>query len=448
MKANFSVDPDFPVIDGIGHSDKIDFFDVKGGGCTNTTLLDPLDDNLHCHFCCRSVLSPVSTTVTSFRADPDLEFDNQVPVSFWQAGSPGCLNAPYLGDTATSRGSDRILLNRIEVSGVVHRPSGTEEDDYSSIAPAPKCFVALVLDTQCDGAVPPDATYSAVPQQSCGPFSGGGSLNPTATNGYGSVPFLSYGMSKRYRVLAFDVIDFALNPETRYEWVDYANTTATTGGPLPAPTETTIVTRTRYSFWRDVSIGFRFDVALNDALCCFSGSGHSVASLVDSALHIYALCFDGVNLDNYVPHGFGTLSLKYKSRLWFSDYLVPRSDVVAPGADGDVVPDDEVPLAILADQSAAMAGDGIYIEAAERDRGPKRRHTKASTGHFNFRPKFDAPDFDDDPEFSSARRGLRKYESRSRAPNIVQRRFKANKYDDNEDFLAREGDRGGKRGKY
>lgn len=453
MKANFNVDPYFPVIDGVGYSDKIDYFDVKGGGSTNTTFLDPLDDSLHCHWTCRSVLFPVSTNLAACRADPDLEFDNQVPASFWQAGTPDCLNAVYLGDTATSRGSDRILMDRIEVSGFVHRPSGTDEDDYSSISPAPKCFVALVLDTKSDGAVPPAVAFSAVTGGLSGPWGRGGAENPAATNGYSAVPFLAFGVSHRFRVLASDVIDFALNPDTRYDWVDYADTTTTEGGPLPVPETTTIVTRTRYSFWRDVSVGFRFDVDLNDVLCCFRADGHAITDIVDNSLHLYALCFDGVHENGYVPHAFGTLSLKYMSRLWFRDYLIPKGPHVAAGADGDVVPDDEVPLAILADQSAAMAGDGVYIEAAARDRPTKR--TKASHGFYNFLPRAgDAMLFEDDPEFArlqapGANRGpTRKSDSRSRVHPIVRRRFKAHKYDDNEDYNAREGDRGGKRGKY
>jgi len=395
MKANFKFDPEFPVIDGVGHSDKIDFFNVKGGGSTNTTFLDPLDDSLHCYFSSH-VSSGVSTSLDSCRRDPNLQLDEQVPTGVWHSSLPDCLNSMYVGDNFGSRGSDRVLMSRIEISGSVVRFAGTEEDDYSAISCAPKCFIALVLDTQTDGAAPP-ATESNVPGVVSGPFSRGNSMNSTASNALSGVPFICFGSSRRFRVLASSVLDFALIPETSYGWVDYADTTITTGGPLPAPLETTIASRTRYTFWRTVSLGFRFDVDLNDCLCCFSGSGHSVADIVDNSLHLYVLNFDGDHEDGYVPHPFAQLSVQYLSRLWFQDFLVPRAVPVAAGADGDVVPDDEVPLAVLADQSAAMAGDGSFSE-----RPSKRRVSKASEGFFNFRSRNDdvLMHFPDDPEIA------------------------------------------------
>jgi len=440
MKANFKFDPDFPVIDGVGHGDKIDFFDVKGGGSTNTTLFDGNDDSLHYYACSRSTLFPVSTDMRSFRADPDLQSDNTVSGVTWFSASPGCLNSMYVGDNYGSRGSDRICMSRIEISGVVHRPAGSEYNPFSNIAPAPKCFVALVLDCQSDGAVPPDDIFIQHDGRKNAPFDLGCSLSAAATlaSAPTTVPMVAYGTSKRYRVLASDVIDFSLNPETRYDWVDYADTWEAVG--VPPSVTSTVVTREQYTFWRDVSLGFRFDVDLSDVLCSFSGSGHSIADIVDNSLHFYALCFDGVSVNAYVPHSFGQLSLKYISRLWFSDFLLPKIPHAPAGVDGDVIPDDEVPLAILADESGRMAGDGTFI-----DRPVKR--TKAAHGFYNFSPRAgDAMLFEDDPEFARLQR--RKGDSRSRAPAIIQRRFKSHKYDDNEDFNAREGDRGGKRGKY
>jgi len=431
MKANFDVDPDFPIIDGVGHSDKIDFFNVKGGGSTNTTLFDCGYGSDHSTYCARR-----STTVATSRGacalDPDVYINDAGATT---AGSSGCLNPVFAGDSLRGRCSDRICLNRIEVSGVLHRAAGTDEDDYSSIATAPKVAVFLVLDTHANGAVlAPDRCLFA-----------GGSFNSSLTNLISSVPLpvqLNSGAcvpESRFRILASDVIDFALNPETRYDWLDYADTTTTEGGPLPVPETTTIVTRTRYSFWRSVSLGFRFDVDLGAALCQYLGDDGLLANCSDLSLHLWALCFDGVNMEGYTPHAFGRVECSYMSRLWFSDWLAPRSFTPA-GADGGPVPDEEVPLAILADQSAAMAGDGTFLER------PVKR-SKASHGFFNFRPRSgDAMLFEDDPEFARLQR--RKGDSRSRVRDIVQRRFKSHKYDDEEDFYAREGDRGGKRGKY
>jgi len=440
MKANFKFDPDLPVIDGVGHSDKIDFFNVKGGGSTNTTAFDLGYGDAHVWSSCLE-RTAVSTDYHSCRHDSNVTYDGSgVPF----VTNPNCLNSIAVGDTNRSRGSDRVLLERVEVSGVIRRPPNNSTDDYEMLPPSPKCIVCLVLDTQSNGAailshplfdsgngdVPGGFLISGVPLPWEVEHSGGAAL--------------SYDQ-RRFRFLATEVIDFALNPETKYDWVDQLSTWTSAG--VPPDVTSTVLTRERYSFWRDVAIGFRFDVDLGSALCQFNDApaNSGIQTCSDLSLHVFALCFDGVSTNAYVPHPFGALYISYSSRVWFRDWLSPRSIPVAPGADGDVVPDDEVPLAILADQSAVMAGDGTFLDAPH-----KRRHTKASTGHFNFRPKGDPvlANFDDDPEFSFARRGLRKYESRSRAPDIVQRRFKANKYDDNEDYHAREGDRGGKRGKY
>jgi len=445
MKANFKVDPDFPVIDGVGHSDKIDFFNVKGGGSTNTTLLDLGYRGCHLFSCSRDPVV-LSTNLDNCRVGPNIYVDG-AGVLF--GGSIDCLNCPGVGNSAFGRASDRILLNRVEVSGVLNRPAGTEEDDYSSIATAPKVFVALVLDTAANGSAISSATV----------FQHGGAWKSDASTWYSAPPFgfdivtadgAASVPESRFRILAFDVKDFALNPETRYEWVDYGESWNTVG--VPPDEVTQFLTKTRYSFWRSVSLGFRFDVDLNDALCSLSGPGISVGSCSDLALHIFAFTFDGVNFNGYTPHGFGSVSMSYMSRLWFKDWLSDTHFEDA-GVDGPVVPDDEVPLAILADQSAAMAGDGVYIEAASRDRPYKR--TKASHGFYNFLPRAgDAMLFEDDPEFArlqapgSNRGPTRKSDSRSRVYPLARRRVKAHKFDDNEDYNAREGDRGGKRGKY
>lgn len=391
MKANFKVDPDFPIIDGIGHSDQIDFFNVKGGGSTNTTLFDGGYDGFHVFTACRSPVA-LGTDLMSCRVDPNLVVDGN---GVFQAVTADCLNSVPVGDTAYARCSDRVLLNRIEVSGSFHRAGGTDGTDSTPPGAAPKVFVCVVLDTQSNGATVSSGSM----------FDIGNSVNSGATNFYSGVPLfdpvgpfngaLPDISSKRCRVLAYDVIDFALNPETRFDYVVEPDTLITTGGPLPVPTESIFTSSTRYGYWRPVSLGFRFDVDLNDALCCYLGDVQTIVSCADLSLHVYAVVFDGSNLNGYTPHAFGTLSMSYTSRLYFVDFLIARAISLAPGADGDVVPDDEVPLTDLADQSALMAGDGTFLDAPH-----KRRHTKASTGHFNFRPKNDPVlmHFPDDPE--------------------------------------------------
>jgi len=426
MKANFNYDPDFPVIDGVGHSDKIDFFNVKGGGSTNTTFFDLGYGDSHCW---TTVLErrQVSTERHNCRVDADVTYNSAGTPS---VTNPNCLNSIGVGNSNRTRSSDRVALDRVEISGTVRRPSGADYDPFSNIACAPKCYVALVLDTQSNGAA-----LSSHPLHDNGNGFDSNELSgvpmPWEIEHSGG-PSLSY-YERRFRFLAVDVIDFALNPETRYDWVDYANSWNTTG--VPPDTESLVTTREQYSFWRDVCIGFRFDVDLNGVLCQFIDSPDLVGiqTCADLSLHVFALCFDGVSADGYVPHNFGKLQIAYNSRLWFHDWISPRPDHVAPGADGGVVPDDEVPLAVLADQSAAMAGDGVYIEAASRDRPTKR--TKASHGYYNFLPRAgDAMLFDDDPEYkaiAASQRNSKGYSRvRVRQPDV---RRKFSRVDDADD---------------
>jgi len=373
MKAAFRVDPDFPVIDGVGHSDKIDYFNVKGGGTTNTTCFDPIVPSSHWFECYRTPVAVVSGTA------PD-EYNLCVvdPVINENAHSnPGCLNSVQSGDAKSMRASDRILMHRIVVNGTVRRPPGESFLEFGALPCLPKVFVALVLDKDSNGSI----------------FSAGDVFEPSesffASDYKSCVPFLFPTWSSRYQVLAFDVLDFARSIEAPYTWVD---TPASWDNAPPAPA---VVTPNRYSFWRDVALGFRFDVDLNDALCSFSSNSGTYTSLVDLGLHMVAILFDGVqNVGYTVASGdFNYCTISYQSRLFFSDFLSP-SVIVPAGADGGLFPEEEAPLVLLADQSAAMAGDGSFPE-----RRPKKK-TKASEGYFNFRTRSDEAlmQFPDDPE--------------------------------------------------
>jgi len=392
MKANFKFDPDFPVIDGVGHSDKVDFFNVKGGASTNTTSLDPFDLSSHVF---NTSLAPtlLTTDVNNCRFDPSAYGDANYT---WASGSPDCLNCASVGDNANCRSSDRIVGSRIEVAGVVYRPAGSDTDDYSALPAAPKVFVCLVLDSETSGVALEPASFKFL-------IPGNGLNNANANYKSGPGVIAPDGISYRFRVLAYDVIDFAKSPETPYNWVDYANSWNTVG--VPPDEVATVVTRERYSFWRTVSFGFRFDVDLNDVLVSFSGDAVDVSSVVDNSLHVYAWVFDGVQDQGFAFHGFNSVYMSYISHFRFRDLLIPRSDGVLAGADGDVVADDAPDLSVLADQSAAMAGDGSFPEAE-----PRRKRSKASEGFFNFRPRGDPAllSFPDDFEFSrlkSAKRG-------------------------------------------
>jgi len=429
MKANFKFDPDFPVIDGVGHSDKIDFFNVKGGGSTNTTCLDPDSPGFHVFPSWRSYTSVSSGTAprsfSGCEMDPTLSADVGVAV-------PGCLNAIQVGDNHDQRASDRVVLHRLVVNGSLRRAPNESDLEFGSLPCLPKVFVAVVLDKAPNGAA---FNCDLCFDDACAPGVGAA---------YSGVPWLDQKWVSRFSVLAFDVKDFGDCLDAPYTWID---TPESWSNVPPAPS---VVVPSRYAFWRDVVVGFRFDIDLNTVLCSFSSSSGTYTSLVDCGLHVVAVLFDGINTMGYstTAGDFNHVDIQYQSYLLFEDFLSPKAASMAPGADGDVVPDDEVPLAILADQSGRMAGDGSFL-----DRPVKR--SKAAHGFYNFAPRSgDAMLFEDDPEFArlqapGANRGpTRKSDSRARVYPIAARRWKAHKYDDNEDYYAREGDRGGKRGKY
>jgi len=397
-KANFLYDPSYPLVDSAGHSDKLSFFNVKGGGSTNTTLFDPPSSGVHYLQSARSYVG-VSATLGSCRLDPDLNIDAS---GFWQLSNPGCLNAVDQGDYLWTRCGDTISLDRIEISGCVSRFGGAWADTAGQSDPnvvafpyySPKAFVALVLDTQADRAVPPTGVDLDAGQN--GPFTIGGAMNVAATNFVSAVPFLELKVPpNRFRVLAFDVLDFD-GPVNRCESVVHWEGNEA-GYPVTTSSVDTI--RTSYS-WQTISRGFRFDVDLNGVLCHYFGTGASISNVVDNALHMYVLNFDSANedgrtLSSNAPESFGYLSCQYTSRLSFRDQLMPRSFSEA-GADGGVVADEAPDLTVLADQSAILAGLPALPDSPVRR--PKKK-SKASEGYYNFRPSAGAGDlFADDPE--------------------------------------------------
>jgi len=430
-KANFIVDPGFPVIDGVGHPDKIRYFNVKGGGSTNTTNLDPLCPG-HVYECSRTEI-PLGTSIThgSGRIDPDLHYDAS---GFWQAHATQCLNAVPVGDTYSSRGSDRILMNRIEISGSVYRPAGSWRDatGQSEIPQpqfpyhTPKCFVALVLDTQAHGAVPSSDVAGC-------PFSPGAAYNSTATNWISGVPFVNDEcVLDRFKVLAYDVLDFESCVSQSMAITHWEGNEA--GYPVTTFSVDSLISQ--FS-WTSVVRGFRFDVSLNDVLTSFDGPAAgdcTIANVVDNALHLFACNFNGHDLEGFSTlDSFSYLSINYLSRLWFSDFLSPKT--FAPsGADGPVVADEAPDLDLLADQSAILAGD-----APE----PRRKKTKASEGFFNFRPRGDRAllAFPDDFEFA-------RLKSSKRSKSRFSRGQKLRRTDEPGEFFDDEAEPPYRRGKY
>ena len=397
MKGNFRVDPSYPVIDANGHSDKVDVFRVKGGGATNTTLFDNVDSALHMFECSRSAVV-VSSAVYNSRLDPDIALDGS---GFPQLSNPDCLNAIPQGDYSWCRGSDRILMNSIRVSGCVRRgggifssflpPDGVSDFPYYS----PKCFVALVLDTQTRYAAPPVGTIGSA----LGPFINASIVEP-GTGGVHSLSWLPRtGITDpdRYKVLAYDVLDFD-GPLTRTESTKHTDCTDAAIGDWTMDTD---VVRTTYS-WPAIVKGFQFDVDLNDIICSFlDNQAPTVAVIGDNSLHMYVLNFNGVRRNGFAlspvaPDSFEYLSAAYDVEVRFRDFLVPHAIPVPPGADGDPVPPDEEDLAVLADESVKLGG-GIFVEGKQ----PRRKKLrKGDVGFYNFVGRGDDAlmNFPDDPE--------------------------------------------------
>lgn len=415
-KANFFVDPDFPVIDGVGHSDKQSFVNVKGGGSSNTTMFDPLVPGSHLNWgwFTEAVVPPwgLGGTVPS-ACDPTLV--QLAPGA--ASANPGCLNAITQGDSVYQRCSDKVLLERVSVNGVVTRPGGVmwDYDGVNTVATLgnyydPKCFIALVVDLSPNGVA----------------FNSDHVFDPSRgapTGGYG-IPWLDHDWMQKYHVLAHDILDFADCPpfavplvnQFLFDGVSYERT----------------ISFTNY-VWRPVAKGFRFDVDLNGALCSFRSSNGNYTDLVDFGLHVVAIWFNGYYDAAPTLLGFEELKLSYMYRLWFKDFLSPQSFAPA-GADGPVVNDEAPDLDVLADQSAIMAGD-----APE----PRRKKTKASEGFFNFRPRSGPAleAFPDDFEFA-------RLKSAKRSKSRSSRGQKFRRTDEPGEFFDDEAEPPYRRGKY
>jgi len=379
-KANFYVDPEFPVIDGVGHSDKQGYVNVKGGGCTNTTMFDTLTSGLHVltSWLDRRAVFPISDVAG------DGSFVNNAvdpSFSFPATASPGALNCIPEGDSRWSRCSDKVLLDRVMVNGSISRPGGVYYDSDGLLTAGglgatydPKCFVCLVVDSAPDGAVfNPDLVFDD-------------SQARTVLIGGSSVPWLDPNWVGRFRVLAHDILDFTDPPPLAVNIVNQF----TFDGAFYERTDS----NTSYVY-RPVTKGFRFDVDLAGALCSFKSSLGTYVDLVDCALHVVAVWFDGYDNTSYSLLPTQNLGIEYQSRVFFRDFLSPQSFAPA-GADGAVVDDEAPDLDLLADQSAILAGLPALPDSPIRR--PKKK-TKASEGYYNFRPSPGAGDlFVDDPE--------------------------------------------------
>lgn len=374
-KSNFFVDPDFPVIDASGHPDVLDFTRVKGGGSTNTTYLDDVP-NKHVARRYLQDFQPLNTG-TSGGSFNGCSLDTAY----------GCLNNIIQGDNLEQRCSDRVLLDRVVVNGLLRRPAGFELtlgiDQYP-----PKAFICLVADLHTSGAVidwdKVFIDFSSVDVSNV-PFAG--------------VPFLKCsGNNDRYRVLAFDVVDFARDAGVGFNSVILPRQVVTGGGPLPVGTVSDTTSWDYYHWFPAISRGFTFDVDLNSVLCSFKANDGFVTDIVDISLHMFGCLFDGSSVMGYSPSPFGLVDVTWCADLFFTDFLSPTLFNPA-GVDGGVVADEAPDLIVLADQSASLAGLPALPDSPIRR---PRKKTKASEGYYNFRPSGgDGMLFPDDPEVAA-----------------------------------------------
>jgi len=416
-KPNFYVDPDFPVIDGVGHADKQAFVNVKGGGSTNTTMFDALAPSEHWFICSKdpTAIPPMTTANAFSNSDFDPTLSDAAVLS------PGCLNGIRMGDNRMNRCSDKVLLDRIIVNGSVVRPSGIwwDIDGVNTVGtpyatPDPKCFIALVADLATSGAAwaPDDVFDSAM-----GRKTGGIEVQ--------GVPWLDQTRLWKYRVLAHTILDFADQPPLALSLTNQFIFDGVTWQRTDSNTS---------YVYRAASKGFRFDVDLNGALCSFRSDTGLIDSIVDLSLHMFAVWFDGDSAGGAAITGsMFNLGLNYQSMLYFRDFLSPQSFAPA-GVDGPVVDDAAPDLDVLADQSAILAGDALE---------PSRKKTKASEGFFNFRPRRDPAllAFPDDFERTRLWSGKR---SKSRPGKG--RKFR--RTDDEPDYYGEEMEPAPRRGKY
>lgn len=171
-----------------------------------------------------------------------------------EGGCTNCLSAPAQGDGEQQRDGRKIELKSCFLTGTLQQ---TVLQDQGDVTEAAICFLALVLDTQANGA-------TVVSEQVF--------TNPNDTSRVNNHPLRNLQYSSRYRVLASKTINTA--PVTA--GTDGANTLSVKGCP------------------RAFKLGWNGNIPVT-----FTGSTADVASVADNALHLIAYTTIGVVTLNY-----------------------------------------------------------------------------------------------------------------------------------------------------
>lgn len=107
-----------------------------------------------------------------------------------EGGCTNCISAPAQGDGESNRDGRRIIIKSVFVTGTVG-PTGTISDQADVVAP-PVVYVALVLDTQANGAtIVSEQVYT----------------NPNDTSLVNAYPLRNLEYSSRYRVVAHKTLN-------------------------------------------------------------------------------------------------------------------------------------------------------------------------------------------------------------------------------------------------
>lgn len=183
----------------------------------------------------------------------------------YDPSSEQCLSSPAQGDGATSRDGKRIVIDSIYVKGMVQRE---QLEDQTNPPPPEKVYVALVLDTQSNGAQLNSEDVF---------------LNIAANAATNVCPLRNLTNSERFRIidtalLDLDIQAFSIEADNLMSW----------GG----------ITKefTFYHKFKDGGLPVNF---------LANSSGGTVGSVVDNSLHIIAFSISA------------TATICYNSRIRF-----------------------------------------------------------------------------------------------------------------------------------
>lgn len=186
----------------------------------------------------------------------------------WNGPTSGTLSSPALGDRAFDRRGRAILMKSLQISGLFDMPARPEQ--VTQPAPQHVCF-AVVLDTQCNGAV---VSGDNVFTQYGGDL---GTLFPPARN---------METNTRFQVLRQDMLKMGPNCFT----IDPA--------AVPVP---------EFS-WAGDQASFNFFIPLDFVVNFNAGTTDSIASVIDNVLYFYCVSTAG-----------SPIYSTWKSRLRFFD---------------------------------------------------------------------------------------------------------------------------------